>query len=402
MAWFSKKKKVIEVGGKKIELEPKPSRIGFLGFGRKPRAQQAAQPTPQPQIKVPQPEQKINFNLPFSKNQEPQAGAAPQQKPAQQPASGELQVPQPKLEIPKLVVPKVQQERQRPPAVPAGKRQTGNFLDNYLAGALAGQKNLPNLLREEGIAGTPLQFVRRMFTAALMIATVITVVFAALLSIAGVDILETVVLAVMMGVASYGIAFNLFLQYPAAKRARSAKIIERDILFAARDMIISLRSGMPLFDAIKAVSTGYGDASKEFSKIVEKAQFRVPLDEAIDSTISESKSPSFKKIMLQASVSIRAGADVVAALQAVIDQLQQERIIELRAYGQKLNALAMFYMLFGVILPSMGIAVLTILTTFIAIFTVNTTLLGLMIAFIFIVQLVFLRLIVASRPVFAL
>ena len=79
--------------------------------------------------------------------------------------------------------------------------------------------------------------------------------------------------------------------------------------------------------------------------------------------------------MLQAAVSIRAGADVVAALQSVIEQLSQERVIELRRYGQRLNAIAMFYMLFGIILPSMGIAVITILTTFIAIFTVNTTIL---------------------------
>ena len=42
--------------------------------------------------------------------------------------------------------------------------------------------------------------------------------------------------------------------------------VERDILFAARDIVIGMRSGMPLYNAIAAVSTGYGDASREFGK----------------------------------------------------------------------------------------------------------------------------------------
>ena len=42
---------------------------------------------------------------------------------------------------------------------------------------------------------------------------------------------------------------------------------------------------------------------------------------------------SFKRVMLQASVSIKAGADVVSSLQSIIDQLSQERVIELRRYG---------------------------------------------------------------------
>ncbi|EQD29158.1 Type II secretion system F domain protein, partial [mine drainage metagenome] len=150
----------------------------------------------------------------------------------------------------------------------------------------------------------------------------------------------------------------------------NAKIIERDIIFAARDLIISLRSGMPLFNALTSVSTGYGEASKEFAKVVQKVQLGTPLVDAIDQTIEETKSSSFKRIMLQASVSIKSGADVVGALQSIIDQLAEERTIEMRRYGQKLNAIAMFYMLFGIILPSMGIAVVTILTTFISIFTV--------------------------------
>jgi flagellar protein FlaJ len=210
------------------------------------------------------------------------------------------------------------------------------------------------------------------------------------------------VFGVLLGVVIFYMAFQMFLNYPTQKGRGSSKIIERDILFAARDMIISLRSGMPLFNAITSISSGYGEASKEFAKIIERVQLGIPLEDAIDQTVSQSKSTSFRRIMLQAAVSVRAGADVVAALQSVIDQLSQERIIELRRYGQRLNAIAMFYMLFGIILPSMGIAVVTILTTFIAVFTVNTTVLEFALVGIIFLQIVFLMMITSSRPVFSL
>ena len=177
--------------------------------------------------------------------------------------------------------------------------------------------------------------------------------------------------------------------------------MEKDILFAARDLIIALRSGMPLFNALTSISSGYGEASKEFLKIIEKVQLGMPLEDAIDKTVLESKSPSFRKIMLQASVSIRVGADVISALQSAIDQLTQERTIEMRRYGQRLNAIAMFYMLFGIIVPSMGIAVITILTTFVPLITVNTTMLEFVLMGITFLQVVFLMMIRSSRPVFS-
>ena len=71
-------------------------------------------------------------------------------------------------------------------------------------------------------------------------------------------------------------------------------------------------------------------------------------------------------------------------------------------YGQRLNAIAMFYMLFGIIMPSMGIAVLTILTTFIAVFTVNTTILEASLVGMIFLQIIFLKMITGSRPVFSM
>ena len=88
----------------------------------------------------------------------------------------------------------------------------------------------------------------------------------------------------------------------------------------------------------------------------------------------------------------------------MLNQVSQEQIIELKAYGQKLNPLVMFYMIFGVIMPSLGVAFLIILLSF-----VGTGLAGYGVGimagiffFVTIVQFMFLTVVENSRPSFDL
>ena len=135
---------------------------------------------------------------------------------------------------------------------------------------------------------------------------------------------------------------------------------------------------------------------------MELVELGMPIEQAMEDVSQRSRSKTFKRIILQASVSIKAGADITGALQSVVEEVMQERVIELRRYGQRLNALSMFYMLFGVIFPSMGIAVATILTTFIAIFTINfSVLIATLVGMIFL-QVIFLNIMRSSRPTFAM
>jgi pilus assembly protein TadC len=284
----------------------------------------------------------------------------------------------------------------------AARGRKDNRIKRYIEGTVAKHKGLESALRDQGIKESAYEFVKRMIIASIMFAVVITAVTLILFAKLGLSTIAASVIAVLIGVAVFNTALGTFLNFPTHRSRAVGKNIERDILFAARDMIISLRSGMPLFNAITSISTGYGDTSKEFARIVERVQLGTPLEDAIDQTVAETKSSSFKRIMLQASVSIRAGADVVDALQGVIDQLDQERVIDLRRYGQKLNALAMFYMLFGIILPSMGVAIVTILTTFISLFTVTPAVLEFVIVGLLFMQIVFLQIIRNSRPVFSM
>lgn len=293
-----------------------------------------------------------------------------------------------------------------PKAGPSGKTagyKRPGMLQMYIARVASRHKDLETSLRAEGIKESPYAFVKRMVINAAIISVVVAVALAILLlQYFPLQPVMPVLLAGMLGFACYNALFGRFIQYPATKGAMIGKEIEKDILFAARDMVISMRSGMPLFNAMAAVSTGYGAASREFAKVIELVQLGSPIEEAIDEVSSQSKSKTFKRVMLQASVSLKAGADVVDALQGVVEEASQERVIEMRRYGQRLNALAMFYMLFGVIFPSMGIAIAAILTTFINLFTINVTTLVFVLVGIVFLQVIFLNIVRSSRPTFAM
>lgn len=279
---------------------------------------------------------------------------------------------------------------------PSSKRP--NQLQMYWVSVAGAHKELDAALRAQSVKESPYEFVRKMFIYAVAVSAIITVSVSMLLVSYGVSPL----LGLILGIACYYGLFNRFISYPLDRSVVVGKEIEKDILFAARDLVISMRSGMPLFNAITAVSTGYGAASQEFAKVVELVQLGTPIGQALDEVSSRSESRTFKRIMLQATVSLKAGADVVGALQGVVEEVGQERVIELRRYGQRLNALAMFYMLFGIIFPSMGIAVAAILTTFINLFTVDENTLLFAAIGIFFLQIIFLNIMRSSRPTFAM
>ncbi len=272
----------------------------------------------------------------------------------------------------------------------------------YILKYITNKKGLDEALRDIGLKSTPYDFIKRMIIYAIILSVLLScIVFYIFTLFPQINIILSVILSAVCAVAFYNAFFGRFASYPLARARQIGKQIEKDILFATRDLVISMRSGMPLFNAMTAVSNGYGAASAEFAKIVSLIQLGSPIEQAIDEVSDRSKSRTFKRIMLQASVSIRVGADVTGSLQSVVDDIMQERVIELRRYGQKLNALAMFYMLFGIIFPSMGVAIAVIMSTFISLFTVDSTTLIFVMVGIVGLQVIFLLLIKNSRPLFS-
>lgn len=197
------------------------------------------------------------------------------------------------------------------------------------------------------------------------------------------------------------IMFFYFMLYPDVMVLKRQSEIDYEILFAGRHLVIGLKSGMSLFDALVGVSKGnYGQVSKEFARIVESVGLGIPLSQAVREAAHINPSKYFVRLLVQMSNSISSGADVGDSLDAVLDQISKEQIIQLREYGQKLTPIVMFFMVFGIILPSLGVVLSIVLFSVISggKLGITSSILLLVFGFIAVVQFLFLGVIESSRP----
>ena len=198
------------------------------------------------------------------------------------------------------------------------------------------------------------------------------------------------------------ISFLYAMHFPNVKASMRAKRMEPELVFAGRHMLMELKAGVPLFDAMLGISRDYGEVSAEFNKVVEKVTLGVSMNVALHEVADSNPSPHFRRVVLQVANSLSSGSDVGASLEAVLDQISKEQIIDLKAYGQKLNPIVMFFMIFGIIMPSLGVAFLIILTSFLGgsgITFGSSALFGLLLV-VGLVQFIFLSMIENSRPKF--
>lgn len=196
------------------------------------------------------------------------------------------------------------------------------------------------------------------------------------------------------------VIFYYLMLYPEAARLRRQKEMDYEIVFAGRHIVIALKSGMPLFDTFVGTSTGYGAVSKEFARIVDKVILGVPTNQAIREVVQYNPSKYFTRMLMQIANALSSGADVGDSLESVLDQISKEQMISLKEYSQKLTPIVMFYMVFGIIVPSLGIVLATVVFSAISGGSFGFSSGILVIAFILIalVQFLFLGFIESSRP----
>lgn len=243
---------------------------------------------------------------------------------------------------------------------------------------------------------TPAEFLNKAVNSAILVSIALTIVLAVLLNARHINILIALILFPVILLAMF---FYIML-YPEAKIIKRQRDIDTELVFAGRHILIALRAGMPLFDTLVGVSNGYGVVSEEFRKIVEKINLGVPMGQAIRESSINSPSNSFARISMQLANAISSGADIASSLEVVLNQISKEQAISLKAYGQKLNPLIMFYMIFGIIFPSLGVAFAIILFSLVSSGAIGLNPTSLIYAFVVtsLIQFLFLSVVENARP----
>ena len=193
------------------------------------------------------------------------------------------------------------------------------------------------------------------------------------------------------------VMFFYMIRLPDLKIKKREKAVSKEIVFAGRFIIIELESGVPLYNAMVNVSKNFDVVGKYFKEMTDKVDLGTSMEDALNEAVEFIPSDDLRKILWQIINSIRTGANVAKSLYSVMDQITKDQINEVNKYGKKLNPLAMFYMIVAVILPSLGMTMLIVLSSFIQ-FELSLTILLALACFLGFVQFMFIAMVKFSRP----
>ncbi|MEK6862804.1 MAG: type II secretion system F family protein [Nanoarchaeota archaeon] len=215
-------------------------------------------------------------------------------------------------------------------------------------------------LAQADIESKPEEFVKKTLIISLIVTLTITI---ALLMV-----FYRLNVSLFFGLVAFPIIFigifYFLINSPRGKANKVIREIDHEIVYAGRFLLIELSGGVPLFDAIKNVSGAYPVIGGYFKQIVDKVETGKPIDVAINEVMEITPSANFRKVLFQIVSSMKTGGDIGRALESITDQIAKEQLIKIKEYGKRLNPMVLFYLLIAVIMPSLGIAVLTLLSTF--------------------------------------
>jgi archaeal flagellar protein FlaJ len=197
-----------------------------------------------------------------------------------------------------------------------------------------------------------------------------------------------------------GFIFFSQMVYPMIYIGHRQKNIERNLISALDDILIQINSGIPLFTVMVNISASdYGELSEEFRRIVRRINSGEPEADVLDDVGRKNPSLYFRRTLWQISNGMKSGGDMTAVIRDSIKNLHEEQIIQIQAYGNKLNPLVVFYMLIAMIIPSLSISFLTILSSMLNMDKDTTMMVFIgMFIMVFLMQIMFIGLIKSRRP----
>ncbi len=255
------------------------------------------------------------------------------------------------------------------------------------------QPNLKHDLRVAHISETPEHFVKKSLMMSLYSGFGLTAVLFLFFSKMGLPI-PLIILAFPITTA---LLFFFMMNTPKGRMRKRQRLIDNEVLFAGRYLLVKLESGAPLFNSLIDASKSYGVSGQYFKEIVDDISTGTPIEEALENARKYTTSEKFKKILWEIVATIKTGTEVTNALRATLKSIMNEQIMEIKQYAKKLNALMMFYMVIACVAPSLGMTIFIILSGFLQLSLSQMHFFG-VIFMLAVLQMFFIIIIRASRP----
>jgi pilus assembly protein TadC len=263
-----------------------------------------------------------------------------------------------------------------------------------------GQHGLRRKLRTARLGMTPEQFIGRNVKLAVMAAGTIALLALMFLDkMRGRDYLtQHLLITIIAFMVVWFMAYQFLLGTLDVYIRRQQVLLNKDVVFLGRYLLIKLQSGVPFYQAlIDASHGGFGTASKYVAEIVHDIELGTSIEQALTNAADISPSNEFRQILWQVNTALRSGVDVTSTLRSILGEIAGDQIIEVERYGKKLSTLSLFYMLLAVIIPSLGVTLFVSFSGFLGL-KITTLHLSAVIFAIIVIQYLFLSLFKSMRP----
>ena len=212
-------------------------------------------------------------------------------------------------------------------------------------------------------------------------------------------IFQSIVLGTAIGIGIFIMLFMIFMRYPDILASKKAQNIDKDLVFALKDLSLQISAGVGLYDAFISVASGqYKETSIEFKKVVQAINSGKPMVDAIEEMAINTKSEYLKRTSWQIVNTLKSGSSLKKTLRRIIEDLNIEQKSKIMNYSRELNLWSLLYMLFAVAVPSIGSTMLVILSSF-AGFGITRGMFIVFIIICFIIQYILIGLVKSRRPI---
>ena len=139
----------------------------------------------------------------------------------------------------------------------------------------------------------------------------------------------------------------------------------RDLLFALREIMMTVKSGVPLFTAMRNVGgADYGYVSQDFRWVAQQIESGVSERDALKNLAIRTESEYLKRALWQVVNAMESGAAMGNALSGIVESAEEYIYRDIKNYTSNLNFLILIYMLVAVVVPSLGVTFLVLLSAF--------------------------------------
>ncbi|MFT4313332.1 MAG: type II secretion system F family protein [Candidatus Woesearchaeota archaeon] len=212
---------------------------------------------------------------------------------------------------------------------------------------------------------SPVQYLSQSLVSYHLLSFVLALGLIRLFQIQEYEVIRALMLAGIAYVVFLTVLIYLSVNHPKNIGKIKAREIDKYLLFALRDLALQISSGETVYRSIQNVSQGgYGRASHEFSQLIQKLNVGQPMEKVLQEHLEKTDSEYLKKIYWQMITGLKSGSDLQRGLNSVLDELNDAQKTQIQNYARELSLWSLVYMMFSVAIPTIGITMLVILSTF--------------------------------------